>query len=258
MSLSTHSKFYFGYEITASNYNLAFSEGGPELNAQLEVGSYSLTDFVDEIERALNEQEDATLTYTVTVNRTTRIITIAATGTFQLLVATGTTLGTTALTLIGFTGLDRTGASTYAANNASGSVYSTQFILQSHVSTDSSVGAADGVVNKSASGKVEVVTFGEERFMKANFMYITNRNPGGFVRYRAAGYDDAITFMEYLITKAPIEFMADENTPATFETMILESTAQDKNGLKFELKELYGKGLPGFFETGTLTFRKVD
>lgn len=257
MSLTTHSRFYFGYEVTADNNLLDLDEGSGEITVELDIGSYTLTDFVAEIERALNENEDTTLDYTVSVNRVTRIITIAASATFDLLVATGSTIGQTVFTLAGFTGADRTGAATYNGNAASGSEYVTQFILQDHVPFDNYKGAAEGVVNKAASGKVEVVSFGDEEFMEANFKYVTNYNIGGHIRYNATGVENLRTFMEFLRTKAPVEFMPDENDQATFFKMILESTPQDSKGLKYKLKELYDKGLPGFFDTGRLVFRKV-
>ena len=258
--LSTHSKFYYNYEVDSSAYNLAFKEGaGPELIAELQIGSYTLTDFIDEVERAFNDTDGAALTYTVTVNRTTRIITVAATGTFSLLVATGSTLGTEAYTTMGFTGADRTAAATYNGNLGAGNSYSTQFKLQSYVPIESLQGASDGVVNKSATGVVEVVKFGTEELIKCNLRYVTSRAlSGDVIRNNPTGYEDLITLMQFFTTKAPFEFMPDENDSSTFIKCILESTQFDKNGLKYEIKELYDRNLPGFYETGTLTFRKVE
>jgi hypothetical protein len=39
---------------------------------------------------------------------------------------------------------------------------------------------------------------------------------------------------------------------------MLESTPEDAKGLKYKLKELYGQGLPGYFETGVLKFRVLE
>src|SRR6185503_364885 len=94
------------------------------------------------------------LTYTVTANRSSRTITIATTSTFSLLVSSGTHTGTAPWSLMGFTGSDRTGASTYTGNAASGSEYRPQFLLQNYISSDDWQQAADASVNKTASGRV--------------------------------------------------------------------------------------------------------
>lgn len=258
MSLRTHSKFYFGFEVSDDALYIDFDEGGSELTAELQIGNYTLTDFCDELARALNEA--GALTYTVSVNRTTRIITVAASGNFTLRVASGSHLGTTAFGLAGFTGADRTGAATYDSNAAAGSEYATQFILQSYVGPEDFQEAISGVVNQSASGDVEVVTFGELRFIEANFKYVTDIDHGAsdIIRSDASGVSKLRTFMQYLVTKAPLEFMPDEDTPGTFYSVLLESTPDDQKGLKYKLKEQYGQGLPGYFETGVLKFRVLE
>lgn len=255
MSLTTHSRFYFGHTITADNQYIDFDEGAGELGATLRVGAYSFTEFVDEIERAMNEvglQE-----YTVTGNRTTRKITIAAGSAFDLLISTGAHAGASAFDLAGFTGADVTGATSYLGNAASGSEYTTQFILQSHIASDDYRGSAYGVVNKAASGRTEVVTFGDENFVQFNLKFVTDYSQpsGAPIRSSATGVADLRTFMQYLITKAPLEYMPDEDDADTFETVLLESTQDDSKGLKYKLRELYGQGLPGYFETGILTMR---
>jgi hypothetical protein len=256
MALTTRSLFYYGFEVDSTNNALDFKEGaGSELNATLATGAYTLTTFVDEVERALNAA--GALTYTVSVNRTTRIITIAASGTFSLLTTSGTRAGTSAYSLIGFSGADKTGTNTYAGGAASGSSYATQFVLQDYVSSEDSRGTAEATVNKSASGRVEVVSFGEERFVEFNLRFITNRNLGAGVpiRYSATGVADARAFLRYLIKREPFEFMQDEATPATFETLILETTPNDSKGVSYKLKEMVSQGLADFYETGALKCR---
>ncbi len=258
MSLSTHSKFYYGFEVSDDELNIDFSEGSGELTAVLSIGNYTMTDFATELARALNDA--GALTYTVSVNRTTRIFTIAASGTFSLLVATGSHLGTTAFGVAGFSGSDRTSAATYAGNAAAGFSYSTQFILQSYVGPDDYQEALYATVNQSASGAVEVVTFGLLRFVEMNLKYATNIDHGAsdVIRTNVAGHENLQALMVFLTTKAPLEFMASEDAPATFLSVFLESTADDAKGLKFKLKEQYGQGLPGYFETGTLKFRVIE
>lgn len=258
MSISTRSKFYFGHTITADNQNLDFKEGaGSELTAVLEIGTYSLEEFAAEIERAMTVA--GTFVYTVTVNRTTRVITIAADSAITLLGATGTHIGTGVFSLAGFAASDTGSATSHVGGSASGSSYATQFVPQDYIAPDDWQAATDGVVNKSASGRIEVVRFGTETFFQMNLKYITSvaLGSGSPIRYSATGLADARTFMQYLTTKARVEFMPDEDTPGTYSTVILESTPDDKNGLAYMLKEMIGQHLPGFFETGKLKFRVV-
>ena len=69
--IKTKSKFYYGHTIDIDNNLLDFKEGaGAELTATLSVGEYSLTNFVTELIRALNDA--GSLTYSGSLNRTTK------------------------------------------------------------------------------------------------------------------------------------------------------------------------------------------
>ncbi len=257
MSLITYSKFFYGHTITEANRAIDFNEGGSELQATLNVGEYTLTSFLAEIKRALDAV--GALAYTVTVNRTTRVITISAGSNFSLLTATGSRAGTSAYSLMGYTGSNRTGASTYAGNVGSGSVYEPQFFLQDYVSPDENLDSVDEKVNEAPSGIVEVVKFGDRQFMECNIDWVTDKNPSGhpLIKVQASGKANLIAFMTYLRTKAPVEFMPDMATPATFYPMLLESTRANKAGTGFKLKEKIDEKAPGYFETELLTFRVV-
>lgn len=258
MSLTTHSRIYYGLSVDETNFQIDFDEGGGELTADLQIGDYSLTELVDEVERALNEA--GALTYTTTLDRSTRKITISAGANFDLLISSGSHAGTSAFDLIGFTGADLTGDDSYESNLGAGSEYVTQFIPQSYVSSDDLRGFAYATVNKSASGRVEMVTFGEEQFVEFNLKYITNivQGTGTPIRTNISGKSDALALIRNLISKAPIEFMPDEDDYGDYETLQLESTPEDQNGTKYKLKELLGQNLPGYFETGVLKFRVID
>jgi hypothetical protein len=257
MSLRTHSKFYYGFEVNADALYLDFDEGGSELTAELPIGSYTLAEFVDAIESALNDA--GALPYTVTGNRATRVITIAATGSFTLRVSSGSHASTTAFGLAGFTGSNRTGSASYAGNAAAGTAYSTQFIAQDYIAPENYQNSSYGTVNKSASGRVETVSYGTETFLQMNLKFVTdNTFDGGPIRNNASGVLELQQLMQYLTTKGPLEFIPDEDDTDTFLKVQLESTPDDSKGLKYKLKELYGQGLPGFFETGTLLFRVVE
>lgn len=256
MSLITFSKFYFGHTVTSSNCKINFKEGVPELTATLNIGSYSLTEYAAEIKRAMDAA--GALTYTVAINRTTRVITISAGSNFQLLTSTGSNLTISAFTMIGFTGSDRTGASTYAGNTGSGSTYTPQFILQSHISSEDWQQAVDAVVNKSASAKVEVVSFGTEKFVQLKIRFANNlvQPTNGPIRTNLTGVTDLETFIKYLITKAPIEYMPDESAPSTFQKLILEKTEESQNGTGYKLKEI--PRIKGYFDTSVLTMRVIE
>lgn len=256
-TLTTFSKFYYGFEVTSENFNLPFSEGGGELNAEVRVGSFTLTQMASELETALNNE--GFLNYTVTVNRTTRVFTIAASGNFQLLPVTGTLASTSVYSLVGFT-TDRTGAATYAGNTAGGFVWSPQFRAQNYIPMEHWTGAALATVNKAASGRVEVIKFGNESFMQASFMYITDiaQTDEDVIKNDANAVDNVLSFLRYAITKGPMEFMPDADDPSEFYNVLLESTPDSKDGVSFRLLELYDKGLPGWYETGTLKFRQVE
>ena len=258
MSLTTHSKFYYGHEVTSDNYRIDFDEGSGELTADLNIGTYTLTEFVAEVKRALDAA--GALTYTVTVNRGTRIITIAASGNFDLLSNTGTHVGTGAWDLLGFsTVTDHTGAATYDAEAVTGEEYATQFIAQSYVGPEDLQKSVDATVHESASGEVQVFRFGVVKFIEMNLRYITSLNTGDSpIRYNANGLTDAQAFMQYSCRKNRMEFIPDESDPDTFYPVILESTPEDSKGTGYRLRELYGQGLPNFFETGTLKFRVLE
>lgn len=253
-TLTTLSSFYYGHKIDTTNCSWPFKEGaGSEIKAALNVGSYSLTEYAAEIQRVMNTF--GLLTYTVTVNRSTRKITIASTGAFTLLAATGSTIGTGSFTLAGFSAIDLTGT-TVTGQNASGKIYRPQFLLKNYSSPEHFLVKESAAVNISANGQVQVISFGDGARMKCNIIAITNRigvkNTPWFEN--ATGIADALDFMSFLITKSKIEFMPDYATPSTFYKLMLDSTRTDRNGTGFELENM---GTPDVYQTGDLTFRKV-
>ncbi len=256
MSLRTHSLIYYGLTITEDNYQLDFTDGMDDYVAEIGLGAYSLEQLADEVASALNAL-GSPIAFTTSVDRATRKITIAGDGAFILLITSGAHFGTSIFNTLGFSGADTTLTTSHQGGQGAGSAYATQFICQSHVSSDDEQAAAYGTINKSASGKIEVVSFGTEEFTEFELKYITDVSmpSGGPIRTNASGVDNLRSLMQYLITKGPIEFMEDEDDSGAFETLILESTPDDSKGLKYKLKEMYGIGLPGFFETGVLKFR---
>lgn len=173
---------------------------------------------------------------------------------------TGTFASQSIKSLIGFDSLDLSGANSYESDFASGSEYKTQFYLQSYKSTQHNRKAIDGVINKSASGLIEVIKFGNERFMDCEMLFITNiiQSPESIIRTNVTGVEDYISLIEWMTEKAPIEVMIDESKPDEYQTFILESTEQDSKGLDYELIELYDRSLPLYYRSGKLKFRLME
>lgn len=258
MAIKTRSAFTYGHTITEDNQYINFMENGiDELAATIEVGSYYLNEFIDKIAQALNEIGDNT--YTVTLDRSTRKITISADANFDLLVTTGTQVAISAFNLIGFT-TDRSGSSSYEADIASGFIYRPQAPLTAkggnYVPFDNREESVQSKVNESSSGEIEVVTYGTRNFMECNIKYATDITGQNYIEDNASGVSDLRTFMQYITKKRPIEFLEDRDS-TEFIPCILESTQNDSQGTGFELRELYSQGLANYFETGRLVFRRI-
>lgn len=257
MALDSFSVFYYGHEITVINNFINFDEGSGELSAELAVGFYSLTEFTDEVESALNDV--GTLTYTVSANRNTRLITISATGSFDLLFSTGSQAATSTYELLGFTASDFTSASSYVGSASSGLIYKPQFKLQSYVDADDNLNFVDSSVNQSANGRVQVIRYGTERFYEMNFKYLTNLlMDGKVILNNPTGIEDIRSFMDYIVNKSPIEFMPDVGDRSTFYTVLLESTSDSKNGTGYKLREMVNENVPNIYETGVMKFRLLE
>lgn len=254
MSLKTFSAFFYGHNVNKENLWLDFSEVGPEIAAQIQIGSYTLTQFVSKVSDAMNEVGDNT--YSLSLDRNTRKITISADNNFDLLVTTGSHSAIGIWPILGFTS-NKTGSNTYEADVASGFAYEPQFKLQRFVGFDDFVETVDSSVNTSASGIVEVVSFGQNNFMECNIMYATDITGQGAIKNNPTGVADLRAFMNYLIRKRPIEFIPDIDDPAVFVSCILDKTRASSTGVSFQLYEMYARGLANYFETQTLTFRKV-
>ena len=259
MSIETYSLFYYGITVTSSNQLINFNEGGAELTATVAAGSYTHTELATAVKTALDAA--GALTYTVTFNRSDRTYTIAATGTFALLVSSGTQIGTGIFTLLGFTGADLTGAATYTGNNSSGSEYEPQFKFQSFVSNDDNQEKIDATVNETAQGDIEVISFGTREIIELVIRFATDRDvsASGWIKNDASGVANLRSFMQFAITKAPFELMEDIGTKSTYKKVILESTPESPKGTAYKLKELSLSGGPtGFFETGLIKLRVLS
>ena len=197
-------------------------------------------------------------TYVVTFDRATRKITIEANGNFDLLCTTGSHSGSAPWGMMGFsTAQDLTGADEYTGQLEAGDVYRPQFWLQDYIPSTDWQEAVDATVNETATGEVNVTQFGIRKFIQMNIKFATNLNlgPRSIVRRNPTGKEDLTRFMQYITSKAPVEFIHDENSPSTYETIVLESTPENQKGVGFKLKELYDQNFPDCYQTGLLKFR---
>jgi hypothetical protein len=254
----SYSKFNYGINITTDNRFINFSEGGPELTAVIDTGDYALEQFPAAVQAALNDA--GALTYTVTVDRNNNnVMTITGSGTFSLLINTGSNNGNAAWTTMGFVYPgDLTGASTYDGSTDCGEQYFPQFLLQSYVDRLHSQKSYEPTVNKTPSGRVEVVRFGLNQFFEMDVKFITDKPMDGCViKNNASGVADAVDFLEFVSQKNKFEFVPDVDQPSTFFKVILESYPGFSDGTGFKLKELFTQNLPDIYETGVFILRVV-
>lgn len=256
--IDTFSIFYYGYTVNSNNLNLPFNEGAGEINASLTISSNSLTEFVVNMQNALNAAS-VTRTFTVSVDRNTRKITISADGTFDLLTGTGTTLGTSVFPVAGFsTGTDLTGLTSYTGDLVSGSAYEPQFKLQSFVDKEDFQEFNDASVNESASGEIETIRYGTVQFYEFDIKFITNLvMDGKVIKNNPTGLQDARLFLRDITTRSRFEFMPDIDDRSTFDRVILEQIPGNRTATGYKLKELFDQNLRDIYETGIIRLRVV-
>lgn len=255
MAIGTHSVFYYGFTITSANKFLNFDEGSGELTAELSVGSYTMTEMLAVVKNAMDTI--GTDTYTVSVDRDTRKFTISSTGTFSLLLSTGSQVGVSPFSLLGFTsGSDTTTAASHTGSSGAGSEYVTQFFLQDYVGEDDFKEKIDSKVNESASGNLEVVNFGTRSFTEFSLKYITDEpGDGNAILNNSNGVADARSFLQEITQKRSVELMIDKDSRSTFVKLVLESTPTSRSGTAYKLNELVKSGLRGYYEINSLKFR---
>ncbi len=256
MALNTLSIFYYGYSVNKDNRYINFEEnGGGELTAELEIGSFTLTEILVIIKTAMDAVGNNT--YTVTVDRDTRIITITSDGTFSLLLSTGVHAGSSPFSLLGFTsGSDTLDSASHSGDDASGFSYTPQFILQDFISSDNWQESIDSSVNESATGDLEVVNYGVRLFTQFSLKFINSLPQDNIViRNNPSGLADAQAFLQEITTKNPIEVMYDINSRDTYKKLVLDKTPSSSSGTAYKLNELTGQSLPGYYEINSLKFR---
>lgn len=261
MSITTTPVFYYISAIDDTNFYINFKEpnqANTELSAELNAGSYSVSELASEVARALNAIGQQL--YSVSFDRNTRSYTISSDDTVELLAASGSQSGLSAYSLLGFSSIDLTGAFNYTGDQAAGTEYKPQFALQGFIGFEDDVQAISPSVNQSSSGVVEVITYGTVNYMSFNIKYANDypHDKGSSIAYDPNGVQNLRDFMSFCITKGNLEFMKDSQSRGEFDIVLLESTPASRTGTGYRLRELYSQNLLGYYETGNVKFRKIS
>lgn len=255
--INTYSKFLYGFTIDDSNQHLDFSHVlGVELTATLEVGEYSPDEFVAALKVAFDSASE--YNFDVELNRATGKIEILCNAGVTYRVTTGSHLGSSAYPLIGFTSNITTSGTKAIGQAKAGKEYVPQFWLQSFVDPDHSEALTQPTVHKTATGRTKLVSFGAEKMLECDITWATNLPTSTPFKNNPQGVSDLTSFMRYLITKAPVDFVPDENAPEIYRTLSLESTPTHSSGTGFKLIETYDNQLPNYYRTGILKFRVME
>jgi hypothetical protein len=251
MALRNKSLFLYGYEITELNSSLDFknTSGGSTLLATLNLGFYSLTALMIEIQRAM-QVADPDNNYSITANRNVagglenRVTIATTTGTYlDLLFGSGPRVSSSIASLIGFQNSDQTGALTYTGTSTSGIRLIPTFVGYNYLSSTKHQ-QVFGNVNVSASGKKEAIIHAIQKFWQVQFKY----EPESFVD------SSWVPFLQWAIAQKLLEFTPDITNPNVFFEGTLEKTQADGKGLAYNIREQIPQ-FPGLFDIGLLTFR---
>lgn len=260
-TLTTFSKFYYGFEVTASNNKLDFNEGSGEITITIDSGSYTGTEIAVEIQSKLNASSGAN-TYTCSFNRSTRIFTIASNSAMTLLTNTGSNSANSIYSSLGYsTASDTSSTTSHAAGSALGTEYKPQFKLQDYIPKENWIEQLHSAVNETITGEQELFTYGNKNMMQCRIKYITDipqPASNGVIENNASGVSQARSFLQWVAKKNSVEFMPDRDTPSSYDTYILMKNEYSNDGTTARLKEMYDISLPGYYDTGILLFRKVD
>lgn len=251
MALTSRSTFLYGLEVTANNRSIDFKAAalGPEKQATLTLGFYSLSGLLTEVKRAM-EAADPLNTYTATADRTINSgtenrVTISTSGIFlSLLFASGTRAASTSALILGYTATDKTGFLTYTGTSSAGTILVTEREGYSYLPIEMNK-KVQGTVSVSAGGEKEAVVWQIQQFIDVEFKY----EPEAKV---LTEWEDLI---DWVIQQKLFEFTPSIADPTEFVEVTLESTDADGKGLGWKWKEMLPQ-FPFFYRTGNIKLRK--
>jgi len=113
-------------------------------------------------------------------------------------------------------------------------------------------------VNQSASGKVEVLSFGIVPYVQLEIPFCTDidQGSGGVIETNATGVADVIAFLKAITAKINFEFIADVDNRGVYQKVLLETAPGNSKGVGYKLKEMLP--LNGYFTTGKLKLRVIS
>lgn len=255
--ITTHSKFLYGFDVDAGTSYIDFDDGTTTYAVQIGSGSKTPDDLIADIETKMNEV-GSVVSYDCSFNRATRLFTISGSGPFDLLVNSGTNAASGIYSVLGIaTGSDFVGVTSVTGATAIGTVYNTQFKLQDYIPGDYNQMQRFAEVNKAASGKTTLVTFGTDEIFEMSFKWLTDiKQPsGGPIRTGTVASFAAL--MEHMTLKKAFELYPDENDSTTYYKLVLDATAESGNGTGFKISPKYGANLVGYYDTGVMKMRVV-
>ena len=255
-----HSAFYYGHIVKSETSKIPFREVGDTVDrvATMSLGSYTLSEYCIEIARVMTEAGEQQ--YNATIDRETRLITISAEDPFRINFGSSEFSGSSIRILAGFPEMDTALLNEHEGTFPSGLAYFPSTPLDKYTPFEHWKDAGEASVSTSASGRSQVVSFGEVYRMRCNITGITNAlmDERSIIKNNPNAKEEAISFLSYITKKNPVEFMFDRRSPSVFTKCVLESTKDSKSGIGFELYEGLGKGLRGVYQTDTLIFRRID
>lgn len=291
MSVRTDPAFIYGIEVTRLNNIIDFKESSifnPALSFQVPIGNYCLDELAKLVEDGFN-QAGSLNCYQVLVDKYTRKMTIKAEDQFQLLVSTGDNSSQSLLTSLGFIYQPVYGGGSvdtdnvyssfeygdpllygttdsemfplHRANGCIGSEYRPQFCVQDFRDADNNCALRNPSINESVNGEcVEVISYGVDQFYDFNFRYITDKpmDCGAPIRNNPDAVKEINDFMKWAITRKVIEYFPDRCKRDVSYKIRLTRTTGSSNGTGYSLTELVRSGLPCFFDTGRMTFRRSN
>lgn len=248
--ITTYSSFVYDYQISGSNQTFYFDDGGGTVSFDIDVSQYAPSNLAVKVKDGMDGV--GTQVYTVSFNAVTRLFTISAPGNFSLL---PTTSLENAFNILGFT-VDVSGNNSYESDTITGKEYRPQFRLQNFIDFDNNLVPINGVSTRSPDGTTKASDFGTDKLMSCEFPFITD-NQISVIEYNPNGISDMRDFMNYAITKAPIEFLADRDVNTT-RKCLLESTRSNKSGLGYNPLERLNDGLKDVYRLSGLVFREIN
>ena len=90
--------------------------------------------------------------------------------------------------------------------------------------------------------------------------YITNypQGVGNDIENDSSAVEKARAFLQVLTQKRNVEFMPNRDDASVYEILLCEKLSNNSTGTGYKLKEMISRKLGNYYESGKITFRKMD